>query len=42
MNFYVHRRLSGDGDFDVIVSGLSLVISPPIREWDMDYVVNLI
>lgn len=23
--------LSGDGDFDVIVSGLSLVISPPIR-----------
>lgn len=29
--FIYGRLLSGDGDFDVIVSGLSLVISPPIR-----------
>uniref|UniRef100_K1RBW0 Uncharacterized protein n=1 Tax=Magallana gigas TaxID=29159 RepID=K1RBW0_MAGGI len=29
--FTYGRLLSGDGDFDVIVSGLSLVISPPIR-----------
>lgn len=34
----VRRRLSGDGDFDVIVSGLSLAISPPIRKFEWNIV----
>lgn len=38
MILYVRRRLSGDGDFDVIVSGLSLVISPPIRKFKWNIV----
>lgn len=38
MFLYVRRRLSGDGDFDVIVSGLSLVISPPIRKFEWNIV----
>lgn len=38
MILYVRRRLSGDGDFDVIVSGLSLVVSPPIRKFEWNIV----